>query len=284
MKMQYYFYILILVHILLCSCNRGEEFEYAIESKIVVEGWIEEGEVAKVILTRSVPVQIVLDSANYRKYIINTAIVIVSDGQQDDTLSLRIREEHLPPFVYEGRKIIGKEGTKYTLKVIHLSKTITSETCIPPSVPIEEVNYHKTQLGDTVGNLSIRFTNPENQTNYYQISTLLVDYDEIFVPAFYGNLDSRYFGSSTIDFNIIRGLTIFPKTNLHPHFNDGDVVVVKLRTMNRECFDFWNSWQNELMNTQNPIFPANTSLKSNIVGGIGIWGGYGKSIKQITAE
>ncbi|MNG13264.1 hypothetical protein D3C84_969320 [compost metagenome] len=47
--------------------------------------------------------------------------------------------------------------------------------------------------------------------------------------------------------------------------------------MNKDAFDFWNSWQNEIVNSRNPIYPSNTSLKSNIKGGIGIWAGYGQS-------
>ena len=48
--------------------------------------------------------------------------------------------------------------------------------------------------------------------------------------------------------------------------------------MNKESFDFWNSWQNEIINGQNPIFPSNTSLKTNIKGGLGIWAGYGSDV------
>ena len=58
-------------------------------------------------------------------------------------------------------------------------------------------------------------------------------------------------------------------------FNSGDYYQ---RTMNKESFDFWNSWQNEIINGQNPIFPSNTSLKTNIKGGLGIWAGYGSDV------
>jgi hypothetical protein len=71
---------------------------------------------------------------------------------------------------------------------------------------------------------------------------------------------------------------LFPKTKFTPNFADGDLIYVKLRTQNKDALDFWNSWQNEIVNSRNPIYPANTSLKSNINGGIGIWAGYGQSI------
>jgi hypothetical protein len=47
--------------------------------------------------------------------------------------------------------------------------------------------------------------------------------------------------------------------------------------MSKSGFEFWNSWQNEIVNGRSPVFPANTSLKSNIKGGLGIWEGYGQS-------
>ena len=74
---------------------------------------------------------------------------------------------------------------------------------------------------------------------------------------------------------------LFPKTKFTPYFADGDLIFVKLRTQNKEALDFWNSWQNEIVNSRNPIYPSNTSLKSNIKGGIGIWAGYGQSTLEV---
>jgi hypothetical protein len=64
----------------------------------------------------------------------------------------------------------------------------------------------------------------------------------------------------------------------------GDWIDVKFRTQSRVAYDFWNSWQNEVLNAQNPVFPAYTNLKSNIKGGIGIWCGYGVSNYRIHAN
>ena len=54
--------------------------------------------------------------------------------------------------------------------------------------------------------------------------------------------------------------------------------------MMEEGFNFWNNWQNEVINSQNVMFPANKSLNGNIKGGLGIWCGYGQSTTRIIAK
>lgn len=265
------------------ACNREEYTEIPFESKIVVEGWIEQGEVARVLLMHSVPLTALVDSSNYLKYVIRSATVIVSNGDVHDTLRLKTSSVHLPPFVYVGEKILGEEGKNYTLTVKYLDTVLTAESSIPTSVPINEVAYYKENPSDTVGRLSIRFTDPSEQQIYYQVATRVDKSEEIFIPALYGILDNRNFTSSEVDFRITRGITIFPETNVEAYFYDGDYVHVKLRTMSKEGFDFWNSWQYEIINAQNPLFPANKSLKGNIKGGgLGFWSGYGQDMRSIT--
>jgi len=268
----------------LSSCRREQYVIEAGESKIVVEGWIEDGEEARVLLTRSVPMTEKVDSSNFLKYAIRSATVIVSDDSDSDTLRLTSNSKYLPPFVYVGNKIIGKVGGKYKLTVKYLNQTLTAESSIPPPVAITNVQYVRQNATDTIGNMSIEFTDPTDQQNYYQIATLLEGHDEIFVPSLYGNLSDKNFVSPNVKAKITRGVTVFPNTNFQANFNDGDTVQVRLRTVNEEGFNFWNSWQNEVINAQNVIFPANSSLKGNIKGGIGIWCGYGQSTIRIVAK
>ena len=266
------------------SCERGEYTITKGESKIVVEGWISEGDVARVLITRSIPMTEPIDSANIIRYAIRSATVIVSDGVVHDTLRLTSSSKYLPPFLYVGEKIIGKTDGKYSITVKYLSQTLTAESVIPPSVPIKNVWYTRQNPTDTIGNLTVEFTNPADRQYYYQIATLLDGYDAIFVPCLYGNFNSRNFVSPNVSLQVTRGITIFPKTNFESHFNDGDRIFVQLRTMSKEGFDFWNLWQNEIINAQNAIYPSNSSLKSNINGGAGIWYGYGQSTVVIVAR
>ncbi|MCL2412674.1 MAG: DUF4249 domain-containing protein [Bacteroidales bacterium] len=276
---------------LFTSCEREGYFLEFGETKIVVEGWIDEGEVARVLLSRSVPITELVDSSNFVQYAIRAALVIVSDGTIYDTLRLRSASQHLPPFLYIGERIIGQTGRTYHLRIEYIdpanpfyTQILTAETTIPPSVSIHNVEFVRQNPTDTTGSLRIDFTHPENQQIYYQIATMVLGFDEIFMPTLYGNISSQNFTSPNVQMTLMRGVSIFPRVNFDLYFKEGDDIVVRLRTMPRKSFEFWNLWQNEIINARNPIFPANTSLRSNINGGIGLWSGYGQSTVRITAR
>ena len=272
---KWWLYVLILSAI---GCNNDDfATKINLESKIVVEGWIEEGDVPQLLLSSSIPVTEVIDSTNVLNHAIRFAKVTVSDGQKQEVLRVKNDKDRLPPFLYYGSEIIGEAGKTYTLKIEYLNRTVSASTTIPKTVPLISAEYVKNNVADSTGYVFVNFDDPVNEKNYYQIATRLAAQEPIFVPAFYGNLDDKNFDSSKISMQVNRGVLIFPKTKYKPYFTDGDLIFVKLRTINKDALIFWNSWQNEIVNSRNPIYPSNTSLKSNINGGIGIWAGYGQS-------
>jgi hypothetical protein len=266
----------------MASCSR-EDYMGNVEgeSRIVVEGWIEQGDVPQVILSRSIPINATIDSTTIFDYFIRSAKVTVSDGENEEVLSLKSDKDRVPPYVYYGSKIIGEVGKTYALKIEYLNRVIKATTSIPSVVTIKSAEYVKENPADTTGFVHLEFNDPVLEKNYYQIETRLDKAEPIFVPALYGNLNDENFVSSSVSLQVTRGIYVFSKTKYRPYFTDGDLIFVKLRTMSKDGFDFWNSWQNEIVNGKSPIFPANTSLKSNIKGGIGIWEGYGQSIISI---
>ena len=90
-----------IIQLFFASCEREEYKEYG-EQKLVVEGWIDEGDVAHVVLSRSIPIYEIVDSSNFLKYAIRSATVIVSDATDCDTLRLKSASQYLPPFLYIG--------------------------------------------------------------------------------------------------------------------------------------------------------------------------------------
>ncbi|MBS7230109.1 DUF4249 domain-containing protein [Flavobacterium psychroterrae] len=270
-------YILFLFTLILLSCSKDDFSEQSLESKIVVEGWIEEGDYAQVLLSSSIPVTDVIDSTNVLNHVIRSAKITISDGQTSEVLRVKNDKNRVPPFVYFGSALMGEAGKQYSLKIEYLDRVVEAVTTIPKSVQLKSAEYIKKSAADTTGYVFVYFDDPVNEKNYYQIATRIEGKESIFVPAFYGNLDDKNFTKSSVSVQVNRGVLLFPKTVFTPYFVDGDVIYVKLRTQNKETLDFWNSWQNEIVNSRNPIYPANTSLKSNIKGGIGIWAGYGQS-------
>ena len=264
--------------VVLISCtNEDISKQISVESKIVVEGSIEEGGYAEVLLSRSVPIGAKVDSTTILNYAIRSARVTVSDGEKEEVLKVKSDNNTIPPFVYFGSQIKGETGKTYSLKIEYLNRIIKAKTTIPFSVPILSADYIKDNPTDKKGNILIKFNDPINEKNYYQVQTKL-NKDLIYIPAIYGNLNDANFVDPAISFQILRGKTFSYEdySDYKPYFEDGDVISVKLRTMNKTGFDFWNDWQNEIINGQSPIFPNTTSLRSNIEGGIGIWEGYGQ--------
>lgn len=259
-----------------CSNDNFSE-QKKLESKIVVEGWIEEGDFANVLLSSSIPVTDVIDSTNVLNHVIRSAKITVSDGENFEVLRVKNDKSRIPPFVYFGSTLKGEAGKQYSIKIEYLDRVIEAVTLIPKSVPLKSAEYVKKNAADTTGYVFVKFDDPVNEKNYYQIATKIDGEEPIFVPSFYGNLDDKNFESPSVSVQINRGVLLFPKTKFTPYFADGDLIHVKLRTQTKEALDFWNSWQNEIVNSKNPIYPSNTSLKSNIKGGIGIWAGYGQS-------
>ncbi|WP_264552254.1 DUF4249 domain-containing protein [Flavobacterium sp. N2038] len=270
--------LLFLFGLLMMSCSKDDFSEQkSIESKIVVEGWIEEGDYANVLLSSSIPVTDVIDSTNVLNHVIRSAKITISDGENSEVLSVKNDKNRIPPFVYFGNTLKGEAGKKYSLKIEFLNRIVEATTTIPKSVALKSAEYIKKNPTDTTGYVFVKFDDQVDEKNYYQIATKINGEEPIFVPSFYGNLDDQNFSSPSVSVQINRGILLFPKTKFTPYFADGDLIHVKLRTQNKDALDFWNSWQNEIVNSRNPIYPSNTSLKSNIKGGIGIWAGYGQS-------
>ncbi len=270
--------LIIIVYIISVSCNKIDiSKSIQPESKVVVEGWIEEGDVPRVILSNSIPISTVVDSSTVLSYSIRSAKITVSDGEKTEVLRLRTNYERIPPYIYYGSDIIGKVGGKYSLKIEYLDKIISATTSIPRSVPILSANYEKENPSDIKGYISIQFDDPVNEQNFYQIQTKLIHQDSLFIPALFGNLSDAKFNTNTVAIKFFRGrsFSVNDTAMYKPYFEDGDEIYVKLRTMNEAGYNFWNSWQNEIINGQSPIFPNTKSLRSNIEGGIGIWEGYG---------
>lgn len=264
--------------LIILSCNNDSfNNEISLESKIVVDGWIEEGDVPHVLLSSSIPINDVIDSTNVLNHVIRSAKVTVSDGQNTEVLRVKNDTNRVPPFIYYGTELKGESGKTYTLKIEYLNRIVEASSTIPKTVELISAEYKKNNIADSTGYVFIKFDDPINEKNYYQIATKVSLKEPVFVPSFYGNLDDKNFVTQLISIQVNRGVLLFPKTKFKPYFTDGDLIFVKLRTMNKDALDFWNSWQNEIVNSSNPIYPSNTSLKSNIKGGVGIWAGYGQS-------
>ena len=277
--------IFTLLTILSISCDRVGFDEInitAYEPKIVVEGSIENGQFASVLLSLSAPIFGKKDTATLMEHAIRSAKVTVSDGENSEILLLRKNNNKMPPFEYISQKIKGEIGKTYYLTVEYSGKIITAETTIPRPIPLEDIQFKKSDTQDSVGYLHISFRNADE--NYYLVWTRLAS-QENFIPCLMGNIDGKMFARDEIvSLQINKGITLYPELDYRTYFHEKDILQQKFSTLPKEGYDFWGSYQNELLNFENPVFPANTGLKSNINNGIGIWCGYGNVVYVLFLE
>lgn len=257
------------------SCQGDDEVAYVkYVPKVVIDGWIENGSPAQVIMTWTAPFDQPLDTTFLLSHVIKAARVSVSDGERTEILTLGVDNNYLPPYLYYGENIIGEEGKTYDLRIEYRDEVLTARTLIPKAIPLTDCRIETKSPEDEVGYIRIMFKHQAE--TYYQAATRIVNKETFYTPCLYGNIPPKLFGADeSVSIQLHKGPILFPEFEFKTEFAVQDTILLKFRTQNKASYDFWTSWQNEVLNAQNPIFPARTNLKSNIEGGIGVWSGYG---------
>lgn len=275
-----YTYCLLLCLLLTGGCVETSNLD-GFEYKLVVDGWIKEGEVPYVILTQTQPLLSNIDSTSVEDMVVRWAKVSVSDGEETEVLSGRIDKNYFPPFIYRGNRLVGETGKTYTLKVEYSGREWTARTTIPASVPLTTLAPIPA-ANDTLFSIEATFDDPGNEKNYYKFFTKIAYKNTRFLSSLMGNFDDNLFNGQSMNVTVNQGIDQRQFKNFESHFHIGDTVTVQFCTLPEFGFRYWTAYENELVNGQNPFFPANQNLPTNIEnGGLGIWCGYGKKTYSI---
>jgi hypothetical protein len=264
------------------------------EIKVVVEGYIEPGKVAQVLLTKSSSYfgKVPTTEEELLEMIIMDATVIVSSGTLIDTLSLvyDTTAGFFPPLFYQGHSntLIGEAGKSYDLKIITDSETVTATTSIPNLIPLDSVWFEVQSVehpnrGFGWGVL----TDPDTLGNCYRIMAKRLGKDSKFVAPYGSPFDDTFINGKSFEFYFSRGLEAGEHVDEHDddiyYFMVGDTVVVRFCTIDKAHLDFWLTAENDIYNQGNP-FATPTTLVTNINGGLGVWGGYGAAYDTIICK
>lgn len=272
----------ILITLALSGCEPKFDFGgIDFEPQIIVEGWIENDEAAHVILTQSITMDMDTSGTSLADIAIRWAKVTVSDGETEEVLTGRMDKNYFPPFIYRGSRIKGVPGKTYTLKVEYSGRTLSAHTTIPAAIPIDKLEVNKCEDSDTLYQIRLKFRDNPEQTNYYKAFTQIVPKETRFYSAFMGTVSDEILNEGEADIRVNRGMRHTQLEKYTPYFSVNDTVNVKLTQLPEEGFVFWSSYENEIINGRNPLFPSNTNIKSNVEGGKGIWCGYGKTIRKV---
>ena len=66
------------------------------------------------------------------------------------------------------------------------------------------------------------------------------------------------------------------------YYKEGDTIAVKFCSIDKDVFTYYRTYYTAIGNTGSP-FATPTNIKTNVVGGLGVWAGYGVSIDTLVA-
>ena len=270
---------------------------------IVVEGYIEyvpQGRQAippYILLTKAIP--FFKEIKSFNGLYVNGAEVWVSDGKD----SARLQEfcwKDLDPatkklaaqnfgidldsvnanfnfcaYIDFAQKIKPTIGKTYSLRVkTKEGVVLTAQTTIPRLVPIDTAIFIKppgTNNNDSMAQMRPTIRDPKGP-DFYRYYTSVNG--SSYLVARNSVTDDAFFDGQKTTFNL---LNTQPRPKNDPDenfglFRRGDTVSVKFSSIDQAHFDFWNTLESN-SNNGGP-FASYTKVKHNIVGGLGIWGGY----------
>lgn len=286
MKVNFFRYILLLL-IVVAGCVPEPEIEFEpYQPKVVIDGWIENGQFPKVLITRSMSYFGDIDSTTARKLVIRNAKVTVSDGVTSEILTLRKDDAYFPPYVYSGTSFRGEIGKTYALKVESGGEVFEASTTIPDTVHLDDIWFDVLPEKDSLGYIYGKFTDDPDTANYYRVFTKRQNKDTRFIPVYLSALGDQSFNGKSFIFSLLRGPDTFTNVVDDLYFVENDTVEVKVCTIDRASFDFWRTLERELYVVGNPFSSSGNEIISNIRSKttLGIWGGYGASYFKIITK
>lgn len=270
--------IYILFLFILVGCIKEVDVDIArANEKIVVEGRIENGEVAEVYLTKSVAMFEEFDFNDVSKYLITDAVVTISNGSLIDTLKPEIDFNVIPPIVYttNSPSFVGVENGSYNLKIEVDGKILTSTTTIPNQVKLDSVWIREEDGFPGKGFVWAHFLDPDTLGNGYRWEQKLTT-ESKFVSPLGSTFDDKIINGEAFDFFAQKPFDSDNDTIDRTeaiYYDITDTVIIKFSTIDKASFNFWRTLDVSKSNNGNP-FAAPVSPITNINGGLGVFTGY----------
>jgi len=269
------------------------------DRKIVIEGFIENGKFAEVIVTRNSPLTQAVD---FDRIVVKDARVYVSDGILTDTLQFDTLITSSNPFVYVGNTITGVVGRTYFLTVVADGKTYTAQTTIPAPVALDSVYWKPQPPEDSLGYAWAKLSEPPGLGNGYRwyakrpMKFVWFDgapliLDRRYVAPFGATFDDKFIDGKSFEFGYNRPydpteLAYYkdePRNEKY-YYKYGDTIYIRFCTIDKASQDFYQTFEAAQSSNGNP-FASPVFVLSNIQGGgLGVWAGMGAYYDTIYAH
>ena len=287
MNFNYKHIIATLLFFLMLSCEKDITVDLPKpDSKVVVEGYIEQNQNPYVVLTKNAPYFDKVDADTFGELFILDAKVTVSNGHEEVPLEIGFHPDRFPYFYYTTNQITGQVGVEYTLKIDLDTLVLKAKTTIPNPVIVDSLKFKNDEPYDTLGYMWFYFTDPDTLGNYYRIFSKTLGRDKDFLHPLSSVADDQLINGQDVEFStyhpvkeIADTTDNFDETDFY--FAIGDTVILKFCSITAEHYYFWKTLEQQSMSGGNP-FSSPATIRTNIVGGgLGIWGSYGTYIDTL---
>ena len=156
----------ILLFTLLGSCLGKVSTDTEYHRQLVVEGRIEAGGPAEVMLSENLPFLDVITEQTLEAAVVRYAkVTVTSDDGQSEILTGYYDRNYPTRFVYRSARLHGRTGGTYTLTVDYRGRTCTAVTTVPEPIPLRELRAEP--VCDSLFTLQALFDDPPAKNAYF---------------------------------------------------------------------------------------------------------------------
>lgn len=283
------------VCLLAFGCQREIDLDLPdYQPKLVVEGTIENGSPAMVMLSRSIPYFSEVNLSTLMNEVLvdgtKARVFVTSETGETEELTWQLSPDAPYYVAFMGHNIIGKEETHYTLTVEYEGKTYTAVTYIPKTFDLDSIGFAHTMeiMADTMASIRVAMTDPADEENFYaffcKVSSPKV-HDRLWCCSLPVAFNDLVFNGLTFNYEVSRaGYPMLMSGLLSEEdqqsfrrvtFRPGDTVYVKHTQIDRHTCQFLTSAGAEAAFGSSPFMnstPAVTNFDSDEV--LGHWSGF----------
>lgn len=249
------------------SCSEEEE---PLAPQLVIEGQIESGSLAQVLLTWSLTPD---ENSEIGDKIITWGKITLSDGTHEEILRGGKTTGWLPPYRYYGNEIRGEAGKEYEIRAEYKGQVATSKVRMPERTAIDSITVSAIEGVDSLRSVVMHFTAPSDCPAYYYLSIREMGSREQPLPCFMGIVSTDTPGSH------IRVGVFNAKKYTEKHYvsnlRRGYDYEISLNRVTEKVFRFRQVYNEMLAFSHNPFLSTAQTLPTNIDGGLGIWSAQG---------
>jgi hypothetical protein len=288
----------VLVLSFLWSCTKEVQIDIpGYKEQLVVDGRIETGQPAIVLLSKSANVYSSTNFESYLNSFVDDAIVVMSDGTQTDTLT-KICTDDLPPGLeqvaegifgipaeilvnlhlcaYVSLNMLGEVGKTYTLQIAHDGKQYSASSKIQTPVALDST-YWKPEANFTDRGFSwALLSDPSSTADAYMWEVKYLQ-DFQFSKTFNPYFNDKFFNGLSFEFAYENPMSFEDPTENNPYrgyFKQGDTIVVKFSKLGMKEYNYFEKKYNQMYSGGSP-FAVPTNIPTNLEGGaLGIWVAY----------